>query len=547
MGSVKKKRNPKAVYKRATGIPGKDGKTVKVKGPSFKIGKVDVPDNEQLAKDRAKLVEIEKTITDRKMPDSAKEKILKSYKDARVKYIDGLKRKLANREKESARLNKRGYYRDLSLSPKEAAAKMKEEKMDIVRSKKDVQKLKEQLLKQEAKSKKDLDRVISSISGKKPSKKKARKKAGKKKAAKKSVKKKSTKKPSKKKSSTKPSKKKVSKKPSKKKSSKRSYKAGKKKTTKRRKNPIEVLANPSKIEIMDNPRKKKASKKKAKKSGKKKSSKKSGKKKSSKKSGKKKSSKKVSSKVEEVKTKKKARKSKGRKKSYKAKSVKAKSTKKSKAAFKKKKHKIKKNPQRGSGMASSKFEMVTKHDVMEAGGLAVGGVAIKLYNHHLKQKFVTLPGIRNIYSMIPAKASPAFDGLIDVLLAAGLGHLASFAAKKAGKGQDQAEAFAKGLIGAAVVNFAMKSTQSVYAVAGKQMAGFVAVPSLDGIIAVPEMNGIIAVSEMNGLGDADFGQYGNDADFGAIIASPEMEGMGEADFGEADFGEYEYEDEGADY
>lgn len=541
MGSVKKKRNPKAVYKRATGIPGKDGKTVKVKGPSFKIGKVDVPDNEQLAKDRAKLVEIEKNIKDRKMPDSAKEKILKTYKDAQIKYIDGLKRKLANREKESARLNKRGYYRDLSLTPKEAAAKMKEEKMDIVRSKKDVQKLKEQLSKQESKSKKDLAKLISSISGKKPSKKKARKKTGKKKAAKKVAKT-------------------VSKKPSKKKPSKKSYKAGKKKATKRRKNPIEVLANPSKIEIMDNPKRKKAGKKKArkkvakkaskkaaKKTGKKKSTKKSGKKKSSKKSGKRKSSKKVVTKVEAVKSKKKARKSKGRKKSYKAKSVKAKSTKKSKVAFKKKKHKIKKNPQRGSGMASSKFEMVTKHDVMEAGGLAVGGVAIKLYNHHLKQKFVTLPGIRNIYSMIPAKASPAFDGLIDVLLAAGLGHLASFAAKKAGKGQDQAEAFAKGLIGAAVVNFAMKSTQSVYAVAGKQMAGFVAVPSLDGIIAVPEMNGIIAVSEMNGMGDADFGQYDSDADFGAIIASPEMEGMGDADFGEADFGEYEYEDEGADY
>jgi hypothetical protein len=517
----RRKKNPVNIYRKAKRDLGPSGKPNKpMKGPGVKFGKVNFPsekertDYQTFVLDR--ISEIDKNVKD----DNKKGKLIDKIKKRQTLYRKALAARLKRLKAEEDKMKEKGYILDQGLTKKEAVAKLREESKAISRAKKadaDLdKKIKKMLSNEKVKS--------SKVLGKKASKKKKAKK----------------------------------------KSTKRRGKALKGKSSyKRKKNPgIKVLDNPMAIEVLDNPRrKKKGSKKKSsKKVSKKKSSKrKSSKKKSTKKVSKKKSSKKVSKKKSSKRkgSKKKSSKRKGsKKKSAMAleqapsskKSHKKKSRRKGKrkaikaSSYKKGKHKRKSNPERGAGMAS-KFEQITKHEVMEASGLALGGVAIKLYNQHAKSFVVNLPGIKNIYQMIPAKAAPAFDGLIDVLLAAAVGHGISYASK----GNAKAESISKGLIGAAVVSFAMKATQSAYAVAGKQMNGFVAVPSMDGIIAVPEMNGIIAVPEMQGLGEADFGSFAGDGDFGAIIASPEMEGLGEADFGEADFGEFDYQDEGADF
>jgi len=529
MAKLRKKRNPKTVYRRQDDqvtLLTAAGKPKKV-GPLFRIGKVDMPSQKAIDRKRKKLSDMDEKILKKGIAPADKSRLLTKRKKAVKALEESLEKAHKKLGGEIKRMQEKGYGADETLTVKKAMAQIKKQKADIKKA--------DSVLDKELKLNKEFTKVVKSKRKKKVEAPKKKKKA-----------------------------------------SKKASKKGARKH-RRRRNPskIEALSNPT-IEVLSNPKKKKAKKSYKKPSKKKKASKKSSKKKSKKivkdsskpKSSKKKSSKKKSSKKKSSKknksifeeifsskkskkkgkkkksSKKKARKGKGKgKKSYKAKALKIKPETKAKKSYKKKsKNKRKSNPSGGVGMAS-KFEQITKHEVMEATGLAVGGVALKLYNQHAKSIIVNLPGIKNLYQMIPAKAAPLFDGVIDVLLAAAVGHGITYASK----GNAKAESISKGLIGAAVVSFAMKATQSAYAVAGKQMNGFVAVPSMDGIIAVPEMNGIIAVPEMNGFGEADFGSFAGDGDFGAIIASPEMEGLGEADFGEADFGEFDYQDEGADF
>lgn len=520
----KKKRNPKMYYER-TGVVkprlnifGEEvTRNVKKKLPKFVEGKVNFLENDQIQKRTEKFEKaIAKIQSGDRVATNKKEaeKIIKVFENLRDKFEKKIKKTAEDLEREEARMAEIGYTRTgvKKAQAKEANRKEQEEN----------RKEKAEL----NKFNREIDQMIHFLGKATGTKKK-------KKAKKKSAKRRSSK--------------------------------------PRRKN------NPS-IEVLDNPRKKKKARKKAgkrKSAGRKKAGRKSRKyisklknrpylgesfvpagessdkygmfkkkKKSggesAKKAGRPKKKNNPSSKIQVLDNPKKKKKKSKKVKSKKGKSKVKKSKAKTKAVstrkkYKKARYKVKSNP--GANMAS-KFEQITKHEVMEATGLASGGVLLKIYNQHAKQAVVNLPGIKNLYQMIPAKAAPLFDGLVDVLLAAGLGHIIS----KASKGNAKAEAISKGIIGAAVVSFSMKATQSAYALAGQQMNGFVAVPSMDGIIAVPEMEGIIAVPEMNGFGEADFGQFDSDADFGAILATPEMEGMGEADFGE-----YEYEDEGADF
>jgi hypothetical protein len=535
MAKLRKKKNPRTVYKRDDSVTKltRSGKPQK-SGPAFKVGKINVMSLPEINKRYQDLSSVRRKISDMKASDDVKTKLLEKQNAEVVKLGDINARAKAMLKKEKEIMAAKGYLADETLSEKDAKIAMKKLENEIKERQRDLDYAAAQNKKAEAAIVRDLNKISSGIKKKKSAKKKtAKKKPAKKKPAKKKPAKKKTAKNT-------PAKKKPAKSVSKRTSKKSTRKSPRRYARKR--NPIEVLENPV-IEILDNPKKssKKASKKKV-------SKKKSSKKKVSKKKSSKKKSKKIEKDGQKTHGKKKTH---SRKKaSYKAKALDIKPKSKSKKTYKKTKSKNKRkmNPDKkiqGESMASKfqkGFQDVTKHNVMEASGLAVGGVALKLYNHHLKSMVVNLPGIKNLYQAIPKAAAPLFDGLFDILIASAAGHIIS----KATKGNETAESISKGIIGASVVSLSMKLTQSVYAGMGKEMNGFVAVPTMDGIIAVPDMEGIIAVPQMDGLGqyssDADFGQLDNSADFGAILATPEMEGMGDADFGE-----YAFEDEGADF
>jgi hypothetical protein len=316
--------------------------------------------------------------------------------------------------------------------------------------------------------------------------KKAKKKASKKKAMK-SEKKEVAKKVRNKKTAKKVAKK-VAKKATKKKVSKKkaSKKKAKKKVSKK-KNPLFGLFGKKKKATKKKASKKKASKKKAKK-------KVSKKKNSIAKTSKKKAKKKVAKKVSK----------KSKRKSYKVS--------KKKNPYKKTKHKRKFNP---GGIMKKKFEDLTKHQMKEAGGLFAGGALIKIYDHHLKQRFLA-PMLNPIMAKLGA-AAPAADALIDVVASVLIGQGLSMIGKKAKI--PALDVAGKGLIGASVVQLGVKSIASVSTAVGMPMNGIIGVPSMSGIIGVPSMSGIIATPSM--------GAYGYSADFQGLGAS----GMTDADFG----------------
>ena len=179
--------------------------------------------------------------------------------------------------------------------------------------------------------------------------------------------------------------------------------------------------------------------------------------------------------------------------------------------YKKTKHKRKSNP---FGGAMKKFKEVTKHEIKEAGGLFAGGALIKVYDYHLKQRFLA-PMLQPIMSKLGA-AAPAADAIIDVLASVLIGQGLSFVGKKAKI--DALDLVGKGLIGASVVQLGIKTVSSASAAVGMPMNGIIGVPSMSGIIGVPSMNGIIGVPSM-GAYSADFQGLGaqgmQNSDFGA--------------------------------
>jgi adenylate kinase/ribonuclease R len=195
------------------------------------------------------------------------------------------------------------------------------------------------------------------------------------------------------------------------------------------------------------------------------------------------------------------------KKKLKAKRYKAKGN-----PYKKTKHKRKFNP---GGIMKKKFEDLTKHQMKEAGGLFAGGALIKIYDHHLKQRFLA-PMLNPIMAKLGA-AAPAADALIDVLASVLIGQGLSMIGKKAKL--PALDVAGKGLIGASVVQLGVKSIASVSSAVGMPMNGIIGVPSMSGIIGVPSMSGIIATPSM--------GAYGYGADFQGLGAT----GMTDADFG----------------
>jgi hypothetical protein len=196
---------------------------------------------------------------------------------------------------------------------------------------------------------------------------------------------------------------------------------------------------------------------------------------------------------------------------------------KSNPSYKKTKHKRKSNP---FGGAMKKFKEVTKHEIKEAGGLFAGGALIKVYDYHLKQRFLA-PMLQPIMSKLGA-AAPAADAIIDVLASVLIGQGLSFVGKKAKI--DALDLVGKGLIGASVVQLGIKTVSSASAAVGMPMNGIIGVPSMSGIIGVPSMNGIIGVPSMGGMGrmSADFQGMGasgmQDSDFGAYYKTVGLEG-----------------------
>ena len=365
------------------------------------------------------------------------------------------------------------------------------------------------LKKRKMKENKEEKNIMDEV--KKPKRKKAKKVAKKvaKKAKKKASKKKAMKSEKKevaKKVRNKKTAKKVAKKVAKKATKKKASKKKAKKKVSKKKNPLFGLFG----------KKKKAKKKKV---SKKKASKKKTKKKVSRKKAKKKVSRKKNpiAKTSKKKAKKKASKKKAKKKV--AKKVSRKSKRKSykvskkKNPYKKTKHKRKFNP---GGIMKKKFEDLTKHQMKEAGGLFAGGALIKIYDHHLKQRFLA-PMLNPIMAKLGA-AAPAADALIDVLASVLIGQGLSMIGKKAKL--PALDVAGKGLIGASVVQLGVKSIASVSSAVGMPMNGIIGVPSMSGIIGVPSMSGIIATPSMGAMGyGADFQGLGaggmTDADFGA--------------------------------
>ena len=267
---------------------------------------------------------------------------------------------------------------------------------------------------------------------------------------------------------------------------------------------------------------KKASKKKAMKSEKKEVAKKVRNKKTAKKVAKKVAKKATKKKTKKKVSRKKAKKKVSRKKNPIAKKVAKKVSRKSKRKsykvskkknpYKKTKHKRKFNP---GGIMKKKFEDLTKHQMKEAGGLFAGGALIKIYDHHLKQRFLA-PVLNPIMAKLGA-AAPAADALIDVLASVLIGQGLSMIGKKAKI--PALDVAGKGLIGASVVQLGVKSIASASTAVGMPMNGIIGVPSMSGIIGVPSMSGIIATPSM--------GAYGYSADFQGLGAT----GMTDADFG----------------
>ena len=499
---TRKKKNPVNVYRKARTESKKP-----IKGPSIRFGKVDFPSLEQRqARDKAildALTNVEENIKDPK----AKAKALKKYQDLRTKYRKSLANRIKSLTSEEDSLKNKGYISDKTISIKEAKSKLREEAKAIEDDKRNQKKIESDIAKLLAKTDKSLGlstgkrrKKKKTVASKKAVKKVVRKKKRPAKKAKKKVAKKSTAKKASGKKKVSHKKKKVS----------RKSKASKGRRVRRKKNPITVLSNPSKIEVMENPNKK-GSKKKSKKVSKKKT------KKSSKKKSKKASKKKSKGIIEGLKDVFSSKKKKSSKKSKKA-SYKAKGAKK----FKKgKKYKVKNNP--GVSMAKSKFEKITKHDGMEVAGLAGGAAALQAYNGYVKPFILSkVPFIASMYSKVPAGALPMVDGLVDVLLAGGVAHLAS----KYAPGEKM-DAVTKGIIGAAVVSLSMKATVALGNATIGPMQGIIGVPSMNGIIAVPAGMGAITMeSDFQGMGasgmtNSDFGgadmgtAYIQDADYGS--------------------------------
>ena len=348
------------------------------------------------------------------------------------------------------------------------------------------------------KKKKKVTKKVSKKARRKARRKVAKKVAKKvtKKVAKKPSYKKTTKKVARKvaKKATKKVAKKVSKKKVRKKVSKRtSKKAGRKYNV--RKNPIED------IEVMENviskkKSKKKSSRKKAKKASKKKAS--------------------IASQLHKLGGSKKKKTGK-------------------KNSFKKKSYKLKGNPPNKEQLMT-KFQELTQHTVSEATGLLSGGALIKIYDHHIKQKFIS-PALSPFLSKLGAGA-PFVDSLIDVLAAALVGKGLSMIGEKTK--MDGFDVVGKGLIGAAVVQLGIKSIASLSTAAGMPMSGIISVPSMNGIIAVPYgMNGIIGVPQM-GAFSADFQGMGaagmTNADFGAYTTVGMDGGLGQSYMQDVDYG-----------
>jgi len=288
---------------------------------------------------------------------------------------------------------------------------------------------------------------------KKPAKKKAAKKAPKK------IKKTSPKKLSPKKASPK-------KKTATKKKAKKTKKASKKvanKTTKKIVAPIVEVAQKKK------PNKKKTSKK-TKKT--KKASKKAAKK-TSKKTAPKKATKKNSKKAPKSRKTGSAKKAVGFKTKGASKSVKkTKKNKKYGVQIKKGKpfFSLLNNPFGGNML--KKVEKVIGHDVMEAGGLLVGGASIQGINHAISKFAPTLKNSINSVPFIGAMLSKNIDAIIPLALGIAANHFVK---------NDKVKAVAKGVIGASVVNIGASLYNAAAVMSGATMSGIVAVPNMGGI------------------------------------------------------------------
>ena len=516
----RRKNNPRLVYKKGQGKLVKDyatgkEKLQKPKGPGIKFGKINWPSREQRDEYMTRFVAAASRIGEIRDPEKMKAEYKKVQKLQQA-FETSLDKKRKRLEKEIDRMKDKGYEYDSSLTEAEAKKEIRKEQAAIKAGESELKRVKA-----------EVDKILSKIDGKNVSKKKKKKVS-----------------------------KKARKKASKKKASKRKATKRKSKGYKRKRNPIASMEG---IEIMDNPRRKKARKKASKKKASKKASKKkaSKKKASKRKSSKRRGAKKIvkgilgdifgSSKKKKKASKKKASKKKSSKrkgskrkgskrKSSKIKAIaqhpsvkKSKSKSKSKSR-KSKKYKLKGNPNKEQFMV--KFENVTQHTVAEATGLLSGGALIKIYDHHIKQKFIT-PALSPMLSKLGAGA-PVVDSLIDVLAAALIGAGISRIPVKG------ADVVGKGIVGAAVVQLGIKTVASASTALGMPMSGIIAVPSMNGIIAVPQgMNGIIGVPQM-GAFSADFQGMGaagmTNADFGAYTTVGLNGGLGQSYMQDADYG-----------
>lgn len=482
-----RKKNPVAVYRKAKVAA--DSKAAGRKGPSYRFGKVDVPSTRDVAKIAQKISTAVARVE--KIPDSKKKlKVIADLKKKNNQYRVKVGKLMQKQQGEAKRMLNKGYIQEKGMTPKQGKAELKKEQNELNRAKKAAKAMDARI----AKALKGASSI--SIGGKKRKKKKASKK----------VKRVTKRKPSKRKASKTVSKKKSSKRVSKKKSSKRKTRASKARRVKRKKNPITILSNP--VEILENPKrrsKKKASKKVSKKKASKKVSKKKSKKRKSRKT-KKSSMKKSAMAAVEAQVKPKKRKAKKRKSFKKAKALsapKAGKKKKKNPSYKKSGYKLQKNP---FGGAMDKVEKFTKnvlaHDLAEAGGLLVGGASIKAVEH-LRKKFA--PQISSMVAQVPFIGA-FLEKNIDTILPLTVGIVVNKYVQN-----DKAQAVAKGMIGASVVNIGT----SLYIAAAKMvdptMAGIIAVPNMNGIIGVPEMGAMKMVGDFQGLGAQDI----TGADFGA--------------------------------
>jgi hypothetical protein len=429
---------------------------------------------------------------DKAKRDEAKAMREIGYLEARVEK--GAKKGRPLSSKEAARLNKKNKM--MEKKAKASANKLQKELESIAKDVNNVPKLISYLSGRKKKKKvekKVTKKKTTKKTYKKPTKKVSKKKVSKKKATKKKVAKKVTKKVSVKKSAAK-------------KAAKKASKKAKKSSSKKKKNPVKMFSNPT-PEVSENPKKGRKVRKK--------------KKKNSKRSRKAKKS--LASQVADM-AKPMKKKKKGGRKAKKMKKIKVKALAGHPSKKKKKKKTYKKSNPISLQAIKEKImkpfgkDSLTNHELGEAVGLLSGGAILKVYDFHIKQRFIA-PQLAKVISPTSA-LFPVFDALVDVLVAVGAGHVASMIPNV---GQDAK----KGIIGAAVVQLGIKTIASVSTAAGMPMNGIIGVPSMNGIIGVPSMNGIIGVPSMGAM-SADFQGMGasgmQDADFGAYYKTVGLEG-----------------------